>query len=90
MRFFEGPQDENATVYECQCNKEYNHCIANNDIGLIPEVSPTDDLAKLSFDPGEEEEILMEETTTEPQDNSQAMGFDVRKFYFLVKILQKI
>lgn len=77
MRFIE-TIDENAniTMEMCKCNKEYNHCVANNEIGTIPEIFSQEDISRLNFSPNDEDEENVT-TTTQVPEFMQAMGFGV-------------
>ncbi|CAD5215699.1 unnamed protein product [Bursaphelenchus xylophilus] len=52
MRFYHGKQDKKKLQGDldiCLCHKEYNHCIANNENGEIPEILPTFDVDHMNF-----------------------------------------
>lgn len=84
MKFYEGSQEKpNARKRAeiCLCHKDYNHCIANNENGLIPEIFPSEDLANInftkSFVEGKPKIRTTTTTTTQAPEVVQAMGFTV-------------
>ncbi|GMT14574.1 hypothetical protein PFISCL1PPCAC_5871 [Pristionchus fissidentatus] len=97
MRFYKGkmkfediPREEltrehrnmTTSVDLCLCHKEYNHCVQNNDDGVIPEIDPNDDLQTLnltskSYSQLEKLGRISTTTTTTPAPEIQkALGFD--------------
>uniref|UniRef100_A0A914C4J5 Uncharacterized protein n=1 Tax=Acrobeloides nanus TaxID=290746 RepID=A0A914C4J5_9BILA len=82
MKFYEGSQERpnlNKLAKVCLCHKDYNHCIANNENGNIPEIFPTEDLAQInftkSFVEGTPSLRTTTTTTTQAPEIVQAMGF---------------
>lgn len=74
------------------CIFRYNHCIANNDNGEIPEIVPTFDVNQLNFT---ETFVKMSQlelerrkttttTTTEAPEVRQAMGYEACFTYLIV------
>jgi hypothetical protein len=85
MRFYSGSQ-ETPKIHEeadiCLCHSDYNHCIANNENGEIPEIQPSAEIDKLNFTdfsmaPGERQVTTTTTTTTQAPEIRQALGFDV-------------
>lgn len=86
MRFYNGSQN-NPKVHDemdvCLCHNEYNHCIANNENGEIPEIIPSDDIETVDFIKKLEAKNLESSqkttttTTTQAPEIRQAMGFEV-------------
>lgn len=77
MRVEEKPYDSNSTS-PCLCNEGYNHCLAHNENGEVPEVFSAEDIQKLYFGSYEEmNETETIEATTETVEFRQAMGFEV-------------
>lgn len=87
MRFYDGPQDK-PSIHEdidvCLCHNDYNHCIASNENGEIPEIQPNADLERLDFTKSFVEAsrsaagITTTTTTTQAPEVRQALGFEVR------------
>jgi hypothetical protein len=80
--------DEENRMKQCLCHREYNHCIAQNENGEIPEIVPDVDLDKLNFtahflvDSDRKTAELMSQkggatTTTPSPEVIHAMGFEV-------------
>lgn len=85
MKFYNGSQDK-ADVHDqadiCLCHNEYNHCVANNPNGEIPEIIPTEDIENLDYIkkfPAQSASISVTTTTTTTQAPAirEALGFDV-------------
>ncbi|KAI6194169.1 Degenerin [Aphelenchoides besseyi] len=89
MRFYRGKQDEHKLKYDidvCLCHREYNHCIANNENGEIPEIVPTFDVSQLNFTEtfvrapgGAKTTKTTTTTTTEAPEIRQALGYEELK-----------
>ncbi|CAD5211340.1 unnamed protein product [Bursaphelenchus okinawaensis] len=87
MRFYNGKQEKKklqGDVDICLCHKEYNHCIANNENGEIPEILPTFDVETMNFTqafitakPKKLEATTT--TTTEAPEIKQALGYEELK-----------
>lgn len=86
MRFYKGKQDKKKIedLNVCLCHQEYNHCIANNENGEIPEILPTFDTSNLNFT---QTFVMMSQrqrekmsttttTTTEAPEVKQALGYE--------------
>ena len=91
MRFYNGSLrnleklDDSMDV--CLCHNDYNHCVASNENGEIPDIVPSSDLDKLNF---AESFVLSASsessrgkfagtttTTTQEPEVAQAMGYEV-------------
>lgn len=87
MRFYNGTQDK-PSIHDdadvCLCHNDYNHCIASNENGEIPEIQPSADLERLDFTKSFVEAsrsaagITTTTTTTQAPEVRQALGFEVR------------
>ncbi|TMS35153.1 hypothetical protein L596_002611 [Steinernema carpocapsae] len=82
MRFFEGNQNAKGIHSQmdiCLCHNEYNHCIANNQNGNIPEIDPHTNLDTLNMTaafPVKGVQKTTTTTTTETPEMKQALGFE--------------
>lgn len=84
MRFYAGKQDKKkleGDVDVCLCHKEYNHCIANNENGEIPEILPTFDVGTLNFTQAfvassPRSQLTTTTTTTQAPEIRQALGYE--------------
>uniref|UniRef100_A0A914Y1L3 Uncharacterized protein n=1 Tax=Panagrolaimus superbus TaxID=310955 RepID=A0A914Y1L3_9BILA len=87
MKFYNGSQEKSDVLDEtdiCLCHNEYNHCVANNENGEIPEIIPSEDIENLDYlkkFPSESMNIAGTTTTTTTQapEIREALGFDVCK-----------
>ncbi|KAK0395432.1 hypothetical protein QR680_001279 [Steinernema hermaphroditum] len=85
MRFFEGDQNDkkiHSQMDVCLCHTEYNHCIASNQNGYIPEIDPDmeiDTLNMTSAFPTRGEQRTTTTTTTQTPELKQALGFEELK-----------
>uniref|UniRef100_A0A7E4WDD4 Degenerin-like protein unc-105 n=1 Tax=Panagrellus redivivus TaxID=6233 RepID=A0A7E4WDD4_PANRE len=86
MRFYNGSQAKPHVHDEmdiCLCHNEYNHCIANNANGEIPEINPSEDLESMDYEKkfaaplgGQLKDEPTTTTTTQAPELRQALGFD--------------
>ncbi|CAJ0606181.1 unnamed protein product [Cylicocyclus nassatus] len=85
MRFYRGNQkyeDIKEEVDLCLCHKEYNHCVASREDGVIIEISPSDELDTLNITARSEAQLIKTQekttttTTTEAPQVTQALGYE--------------
>lgn len=88
MSISEGERGRNLQVDICLCHKDYNHCISNNDDGIIPEIDPNEEVGNINITASTLRALQKEQaaaasmasttTTTEAPEIAEALGFDVR------------
>lgn len=91
MKFYPGNAKKikqiSADMNICLCHIDYNHCVANNENGEIPNIIPNLDLHGMNFTEnfvansfnnvflGKQEPVT---TTTQKPEEAKAMGFEVK------------
>lgn len=81
----------------CLCHTDYNHCVANNENGEIPNIVPNLDLHLINFTENFVKSFLETNdnvekniSTTEKPEEAQALGFQVKTDLFFLKNFQEL